>query len=181
MPDQILSELRRMGLHSIDELPQVILDRSQPEERRLVGCYVAGAAMYRPAVRALLQVITQDNERLVWEAGVALSRIGSKRATRPLVNVIRYSEVEESRTAAIYAFFGIQDSRAVPTLINVLSDTSGSPRSRSVAAEVLGLLEPTDASVNELRKALHDPAAEAIATSARIARDALDAAIVDVS
>lgn len=132
-------------------------DENLPPEVRARACAEIGSHRFRPAIPSLLKLGSIAGDPLiVWQALDAVGAIGSKTATRPLLQLIRDSKSAFVRQAAVFAVGQLADPRARPHLIRVLKNKSELPKTRGFAAEALGLLRSQPASSETLISALGD-------------------------
>jgi HEAT repeat protein len=115
----------------------------------------------RTSVLALINIgLKEEDNILVWTAFAAVGTIGSRKATRPLMHLVRTMKSSFKRQGVIFALGMLQDKRARSLLERVLADLREDSKTRGLAAEALGLLRPKEASVKFLIRALEDPSAE---------------------
>ncbi len=139
-------------------LIQLIQDSSQSAEARAEGCSQLGLMKSRRAVPVLLEIGSKEkSELLFWESLKAVGTIGSKRATRPLMRLIRTTESRSRMTAAVLALLPLGDERAASLLIRIMLHGKDTPKARGLAAEALGWMRPKRDTLVALRKALEDP------------------------
>ena len=79
---------------------------------------------------------------LYWECAKAVGALGSRRATRPLIAVVRSAKESNRRAAALHALWLLADRRAVDVCPRVAADLEGEDEhTRLIAAEaLLGLI-----------------------------------------
>ena len=103
---------------------------------------------------------TEEDPASLWQAFDRIRAAGSRTATRELIRIVRESSSALRREGAIFALWGLADSRARDLLICLVKDVRESPQARGFAAEALGLLKPRQRSNEVLIRALNDPLPE---------------------
>lgn len=153
--------LRDAGL-SLTDLIGAIGDRSGPLDLRRGLCWVLARLGDRRRVGPALIRLARDSSEdsgLRAEAARCLGYVRSKRATRPLIDVLLSDPVDEVRTSAAYALGPLRDSRSLSAMISVLNNRTESPDLRGMVAEQLSWFEHPRV-VCELIRALGDEVAE---------------------
>ncbi|MFN7172995.1 MAG: HEAT repeat domain-containing protein [Fimbriimonadaceae bacterium] len=159
-----------------DDLVAILTDTRQSLERRRKACAALGYLEVRSAVSILVDVVQANDAELPWIAANALASIKSRRATRPLMKIVRTAPNERSQQAAIYALWLLGDTRARSVVRWVLSGlaTAGS-HTRSLALEALGAYGPTKRDLDIIIRQSTNPAPEirytAVLILKRFARD----------
>ena len=121
----------------------------------------------RQAVGFLLGLFARRNRTVLFAAANALSSIRSRTATRPLLGILRSSEVMEQRLAAIYALGNLRDNRAATTLMRLAIDKTEPPAIRDFAVEALaGTARKRSRIIKTLALALQDESASVRWTAA---------------
>lgn len=111
-------------------------------------------AANRTLVSDLIKQLSSDDPAILVRTADSLGRIGDKRATLPLLPLLRH-RAEEVRVKAIMALAWLRDKRAVPALKEIIR---GNPCvwTRRRATQALGQIGDTSC-VPFLIKLLHDP------------------------
>ena len=117
-----------------------MLDDSLAPETRSSLCWVLGQLRERRAVAGWIRLFRSDNPELYQEAGRWLGICRSSRALPCLTAGLAQSAPLEKRIAAAYGLGLLRNRRAVPALMNVLSEEKENSRLRGYAAEALGLI-----------------------------------------
>lgn len=107
------------------------------DERNLNGGELAGLLKHRsPAVR----------ER----AALAIGRIGDKRGTAALIELLQSEKDERVRAMAAFALGEMEDAQAVPALVALLEAGKAAPATRARSAEALGKIAGIQANAEKL-------------------------------
>jgi len=154
---------------NLNRLIDILRDQGQPSESRIKAFSVAGNLRVFQAVPFIIEGMSEGDPPLAWAAAHALIELGSRQATRPLMNIVRTACNDQSREAAVYTLWFLRDKRAEALLVRVLENSAGEgSHIRSLAAEALGGLSPTVRSRRILSQALLD-ASEEVSEGARCA------------
>jgi hypothetical protein len=93
-------------------------------------------------IPTVIQVLREaPTSNLSLQAGKTLAAIGSRRATRPLLGLIRSSIADHVTFSCVYALWSLRDRRAEATLRWVVANETLAARTRGLAAEILGLFQ----------------------------------------
>jgi len=150
-----------LGAASAADLTQICLDPGRKLEDRALACSLLGEIPSRASVLMLLAMGTTEEEPLlIWHSLAAVGAIGSRRATRPLMRLIKTTRSWFRRQAAVFALGQLSDQRAEPLLSRVLQNTKEVAKTRGFAAEALGLLDLAPQTQKALIAALQDESAE---------------------
>src|SRR5438105_4662259 len=109
--EQVLSTF---GFASERELLAALTGLEVDKSKRIAACQAASEVRLRVAVPDLISMLNENQSDLSWASAQALWQIGSRRATRPLISVVRTSRDQSTREAATYALGMLGDSRAAP-------------------------------------------------------------------
>jgi HEAT repeat protein len=135
-----------LGAATAADLTQICLDKARSMEDRASACSLLGSVGSRDSIFPLLEIgasASDDQTILIWESLKAVGALRSRRATRPLMRLIRTTPSLQKRQAAVYGLWGLTDQRAEGLLIRILLDKTENEKTRGFAAEALGLLHPT--------------------------------------
>lgn len=149
--------MRQTGLDTPETLMSCCCDPTDSKDRRLKACLALGYLENREAIPLLIGLVRNSDSQIACSAMRALSASGSKRATRPLIEVVRGCGDDERRNAAISALSSLRDHRAEATLRGTLANRRESENIRSAAAQALGFLPARRRSVGSLISALDSP------------------------
>lgn len=160
-----LDALQRMGCDSLDGLIDVFQNPEAETELRLFACNALKNFRYKRAVKVMLTTFQDmsENRDVRLMAGVSLGFLGSKRALRSLISILKNHIEIEMRERAAYALGWLFDERAVEPLMKTLEDVNENEKVRAQAAEALGLfadarpVETLTALVDVLLANLQDP------------------------
>jgi HEAT repeat protein len=153
---QVMAEL---GVVSETELPKFWLDASLEPEVRARACVAAGFLRMKTAMPIMLELANSEIAAVAWGAANALALIGSRAATRPLMQIVRHSAYEPARNAAINALGRLHDARAEGLICEVLTDQAESESTRTFAACALMNPRNPKRAIVYLLRALDDPSA----------------------
>ena len=92
-----------------------------------------------------------------WEAAQRIGALGCKRATRPVMRIVRESAEANRRAAALYALWLLRDTRATSLLLRVAADGTASEKERIIAVEALGISGRRPHVQKALARYLSDP------------------------
>ncbi|MBO0858326.1 MAG: peptidylprolyl isomerase [Chloracidobacterium sp.] len=113
------------------------------DERNLNGDELTGLLKHKsPAVRS--------------RAALAIGRIGDKRGTAPLIDMLRKDEDQAARAMAAFALGEIEDPGAANALLEVVNSSKESPEAQSRAIEALGKIASVQANTEKLGQATLD-------------------------
>lgn len=129
----------QLGAGSMAEVIRLMRDRSETAERREAAAFVLGGFKCRDAVEPLIDVLAEGHQRLSWMCMWALTRIGSRRHARKLIDIARGNYPLPARQQAIYTLHHLNEVRAEQLFIQ-LSAALGSEEeyTRDMATEALG-------------------------------------------
>jgi HEAT repeat protein len=162
-----------LGLDTFEDLVDLCRDRRRDIPARVRACFLLGQLRCPEALNPLLAVAVEEEQpELVWETLSAIGAIGSLRATRPLLRLLRSTRVGVKRRGAVFALMQLADERARQTLARIVGDRREEEKTRGLAAEALGFLRSVRRSNDALIAVLRDPSAE-VRLSALCALDAL--------
>lgn len=134
-------EMAVIGAQTPSDLIKICGDPQRKTEDRELGCFLLGQMRFREAVPVLLEVASSSNQlKLFWAALSAIGSIASRRATRPIHQILNTTNIPAKRQAAVFALSLLQDKRSQRTLIRVLVDKGEDDCTRDLAAEALGSL-----------------------------------------
>ena len=151
--------MAELGVVSEAELPKFWRDTSLEPEARAKACVAAGFLRMKDAMPIMIELANNEIAGVAWGAAHALALIGSRAATRPLMQIVRGSMHEPNRNAAINALGRLRDARAEGLLCQVVTDQAESESTRTFAAcALMNPHNPKRATVYLLR-ALDDPSA----------------------
>lgn len=151
--------MMEIGVVSEAELSKFWQNISLEPEVRAKACVAAGFLRMKAAMPIMIELADSENAGVAWGAAHALALIGSRAATRPLMQIVRQSVFEPARNAAINALGQLHDGRAEGLLCQVLTDRAESENTRTFAAcALMNPRNPKRATVYLLR-ALDDPSA----------------------
>src|SRR4051794_2280013 len=161
-----MNDIDDLGALSLEEVRALVADRAAAVDRREKACWDLGTRAGYPAradsetVSCLLQALRDPDGELSSAAAYNLGRLhgrSSRRAVRPLIQVMRTAPSEDTRYAAAMALRDLHDPRSISALYEVFEDTTEVPRVRAQAAEALGCVcmwEPSHG--GRLAKGLQD-------------------------
>jgi HEAT repeat protein len=129
--------MEKWSIASALEASTILADRSQTAERRCAAAHIVATCPLAHSLDILLLAASNENEQIAWCVANALSILGSRKATRPLLHVLRTSAECWRREAAIYALGLLADNRAAGQLVQVLGDRRERDNTRSLAADAL--------------------------------------------
>lgn len=126
------SRLASLGIRSFaDVVPKYNDPLTTQDERNIILDNIRGLNSV-DTISFHLPVFAVDNFDLVHQSSLALDRIDSKRATRPLLKILRHSPWWHSRMFVAATLMQLRDKRAIFPLIDVLET---SPKTRGCATE----------------------------------------------
>jgi len=144
-----------LGVATPEGLLRCCEDTSESSEVRVKACYALGFLKAHKAVPALIKAADDDNPQVSCQAILSLSVLGSRRATRPLMRIVRHSANEEVRNMAVLCLGQLCDKRAETLVCNLLARAE-SEATRSYAAQALSRLSHSEQSFQAVLKALSD-------------------------
>jgi HEAT repeat protein len=151
----LLSKMAALGASTDGDLIQVCKDSARPIDDRALACGLLGQMRSRASLPVLLEVGSTENETLLmWQSLAAVGAVGSRTATRRLMELARRTPSHIRRQAAVFALGMLHDERARSLLIHLLLDVEQDPKTRGLAAEALGLLRPNAQSTRALIQVL---------------------------
>jgi HEAT repeat protein len=148
------------GGSSVDLLCSLVSNTHASTEVRATACWLIGQFKSKRCVHSLLDGLRAPERLLYWEAAKALGASKSARALRPLVEMLAEPHDTDRYAAIIYALGVLRDSRAIDSLVGVLTDRLADPQVRGFAAEALAHLPSDERIVDTLIMQLADSAAE---------------------
>lgn len=92
-----------------------------------------------------------------WDAAGQIGSSGIRRATRPVMRIVRESNEPNRRAAALHALWLLDDPRATPLLLRVAADPVASEKERYIAVEALGVTAHRPHVQRALARYLSDP------------------------
>lgn len=94
----------------------------------------------RAHIPALLHILRNAQQPgLSLQAAKALAAIGSRRATKPMLGIIRHAHADHLVFSCVYALWSLRDGRSERTLRGVVNNPEWETKTRGLAAEVLGM------------------------------------------
>jgi HEAT repeat protein len=151
--------MTELGVTSEAELPKLWENASLEPAMRARACAAAGFLRMKSAVPIMVELANSEIPELAWGASNALAFIGSRDATRPLMQIVRQSAHEPARNAAINALGRLRDARAESLIGKVLTDQAESESTRTLAAGALMNPRVPKRAIPYLLRALEDPSA----------------------
>ena len=149
-----------LGVHTSSELAAICADAKRPLQHRLQSCLILGQLRAREALPELLKIAAGEDDKLSWQALVAIGAIGSRRATRSILRLLRSTKSPIARHGMVMALTQLADERARAALTRIAGDSREKPNVRGLAAEALGLLRRKKRTSWFLIQALQDPSPE---------------------
>jgi len=154
---QIQSRMAELGLDSDEQLIDLCCNPAIGSKGRVEACFLVGQLRHPDDVRPLIAVATDAAEpELIWEALSAVGAIGSRRATRSLLMLLRSTKSVVRRRGAVFALMQLADERARGVLAGIAGDPSEDEQARGLAIEALGLLAEDKRSLAVIISALSD-------------------------
>ena len=148
-----LDFLSEAGIEAKDLL-RTCQDDQVSSDRRGLACLAAGYLGFRPAIPTLITLCGGESIELAINAARALGAIGSYRATRPLLAILR-TTTQEAVWGTVASTLGeLCDRRAEAYLRHAL--INGTETQRYWSAEALRGLAGSPRSMRALEKALKD-------------------------
>jgi HEAT repeat protein len=149
--------MSEIGTSDIHDLRRFVSDTTKSIETRALAASLLGQIRDRESVRSLLSLgVIENDDALAWECLAAIGLVGSRKATRPLMRLIRETRSPLKRQAAVFALGLLADQRARTLLEKTMLDPTEPSRTRGFAAEGLGVLRPNPRTVKRLQALLHD-------------------------
>ena len=146
--------MAELGLKNKDDLMPYCQDPSHSREEKAKACVAIGFVFQRDATPVLISLLKDADVAL--GAANALATIGAKRATRPLMDVVRRSNDERIRHAAISALGRLHDRRSESLLASILLNQDETDSTRTFAAAAL-IFSRTPKAFQALAMASNDP------------------------
>ena len=111
------------------------------------------------SVKEAISVLGDEGQAIgaYWEAAQRSAALGCKRATRPVMRIVRESAEANRRAAALHALWLLGDPRATPLLLRVAADGAASEKERIIAVEELGMSARRQRVQKALAQYLGDP------------------------
>ncbi|MGC9949230.1 MAG: HEAT repeat domain-containing protein [Bryobacteraceae bacterium] len=137
--EEATGKMRQLGVESVSEVIGILRDRSQSPERRGEAAAVLAGLKCRDAVGPLIEVLAEGHPNLSWMCMSALTKTGSRRFARSLIDMARGSYPLPARQEAIYTLWQLKELRAEPLFIRLSAalDTE-EDYTRGIATEALG-------------------------------------------
>jgi len=135
--EQDINALLNAGVDSYQTLVCLVDNKSIDERLRAIACWALGKLKDKKSVAILLKAFDSKIPILYWEASKALGSIKSRKALKPLVNILLQDEDIEKRVASAYALGLLRDKRAIEPLLRVLQNKAEQPKVRAQTAEAL--------------------------------------------
>ena len=149
-----LDFLSEEGIEAKDLL-RTCQDDQVSSDRRGLACLAAGYLGFRPAIPTLITLCGGESIDLAINAARALGAMGSCRATRPLLAILRSTTTQEIVWGTVADALGVlRDRRAEAYLRYAL--INGTETQRYWSAEALRGLAGSPRSMRALEKALKD-------------------------
>jgi HEAT repeat protein len=148
--------MEQLGTDSEEALLNYCHDKKQSEHNRLRACGALAQIHGQKIVPFLLRLAKEDDRATADAAMFGLRCIGSRRATRLLIDELRYAITDTRRQAALDAIRFLEDRRAERAVSHVLL-TDECANTRELAAEVLSYVHHGRRTTRALIQALSDP------------------------
>jgi HEAT repeat protein len=138
--------MQELGAADADDLALIVADRDV--ERARTACWLLGHIGAKRHAQPLVTALRAERAELWRAAAVALSLLDSKRAVKPLLELMAHGRAAEQREVATYALAFMSEvlgeeryaELISAAFISRLSDPSEAPAVRGQAAEGLGNL-----------------------------------------
>jgi len=137
------AKMRELGAKDARDLLTTVSNSAIPIETRVAAIGTLGSLRARVPISQFLKVMSEPVPNLAWAIAHAIGEIGSRRFTRPLIELVRRTGDGASRQAAITALGDLNDPRAVPLLTGIVNDVSEREDIRALAADALSLMANT--------------------------------------
>lgn len=132
--------MREMGLSGVEDALAAAERRDLDAETRARALFVLQAFPERAYVERVLAILwASETAGLSGEAAKVLSALASRRATKPLLRILRETSKEHVAFACVYALWFLHDRRSDRTLRWVVSQPRFEASTRGMAAEALGM------------------------------------------
>ncbi len=135
--DSVAVALSLLGLRDANDLAGLSRIESSNGVECEKFCAVALGLRGTQAIPLLLSLLRLGNQNILFASANALSAIGSKIATKPLLRVLRSSKILARRLAAIYALGTLHDPRSGNDLIRLAVSEFEPTAVRDFAVEAL--------------------------------------------
>jgi HEAT repeat protein len=156
--EEAAAKMRELGAGSVSEVVAILQDRSHSPEKRITAAAVLGGLKCRDAVRPLIETLAEGHQMLSWTCMDALTRIGSRRHARRLMEIVRGDYPLPARQEAVYTLWRLREVRAEQLFIHVGAAVEKEEwYTRDMATEALGNTCGRPASQIALFKRLFDP------------------------
>jgi HEAT repeat protein len=156
--EEAIEKMRQLRAASPAEVIHLMRDRSETFERRESAASVLAGLKYRAAVEPLIEVLSEGHQKLSWMCMWALIKIGSRRHTRKLMDIVRGDYPLPARQEAIYTLWHLQELRAEQLFIRVSSAVHREQEyTRDMATEALGNTAQRPRTQRALAARLLDP------------------------
>lgn len=148
---------RELTENGIDDVIACIQQNSVSVSLRSAACEVIVASGYQRAHEVLIETLKSEEPDLVWAAGHSLVIRKSRRATRPLLGLIKTSKTDLTRKVAVYILGFLKDRRSLRALVQLALDRRENPSLRAFAVEALAPLSDDPRMEVAFRSLLEDP------------------------
>jgi HEAT repeat protein len=150
--------MANLGANTQFELVALCRDKARPQADRVQACLLLGQMKFREALPNLIEIVQQEHEgELVWQSLATIGAIGSRRATRPLLQLLRSTTSAVTRHGAVLGLMQLADERTRGELTRIAANKQEEENTRALATEALGLLKSKRRTSRFLIGALHDP------------------------
>lgn len=135
-----LGVMEDLNLKDVSDALALAMDLNTPVDIRAASLIALGSLpdkKHIPEILGILRMALAPNVSLA--AANALTRIQSRSATKPLVRMIRAEAADHIIFSCVYALWSLRDRRSKFVIQEVVSNVALSPKTRGLAAEVLGI------------------------------------------
>jgi HEAT repeat protein len=176
--EEAAARMVQLGIDSVDAALAILQNRSESVERRESAALVLGNLRHREAVDALIDALAEGDQKLSWMCMWALTRIGSRRGARRLIEIARRSKALMAKQEAVYTLWQLEERRAESLFINLSAGIDKEEEyTRDMATEALGNTWWRPRTQKAIAARLFDPSVSvrysALCASARICRRTL--------
>jgi HEAT repeat protein len=156
--EESFEKMRQLGTQSVSGVIRLLRDRTVPQEKREAAASVLRGFRCRDGIETLIEVLAEGQQRLSNACMWALKDIGSLRASRRLMQIVRGKYPLAARQEAIYALWQLREKRAEPLFIHLCGalDTE-EEYTRDMATEALGNTARRLRTQKAIRERLFDP------------------------
>lgn len=137
---QSLSTISKLDVDSFEKLANALQNSRLDEDSCMNLAWLAGQLRNKNLTKALLGLF-EESPGLAWQAAQSLTLLKSKRAIKPLIEILRHKESSEKRQAAAYALQALPEAAATQALMQTLADKNEQAQVRGQAAESLASVE----------------------------------------